>query len=86
MGCPFCCALCAVYCILEWAAVKEPATCPQCKREFSMLYCIRELDGTVTDAMHEESVCLLQRALWAQRRPLVGLQCLVDVLSDRAVE
>ncbi|CAD7698658.1 unnamed protein product [Ostreobium quekettii] len=60
-----------VYCILEWASVKEPATCPQCKREFSVLCCLRELDGTVTDGLHEESVCMLQRALWVQRRPAV---------------
>lgn len=49
-----------------------------------MLYCLRKLDGTVLDDMQEESVCMLQRALWAQRRakPRCGLEDADPALSE----
>ncbi|PNH04861.1 hypothetical protein TSOC_008946 [Tetrabaena socialis] len=53
-----------VNCILQWAACKEAAWCPQCKHPFNYLYCHRQLDGTLSDAPVEESVCLLKRATW----------------------
>ncbi|KXZ43222.1 hypothetical protein GPECTOR_97g760 [Gonium pectorale] len=55
-----------VHCILQWAVVKEQtaASCPQCKAPFNYIFCHRLLDGTLSDAPVEESVCLLKRASW----------------------
>lgn len=52
----------AVHCILQWAMCKE--WCPQCKKPFDYLLCHRQLDGTLTDFLVEESVVLLKRARW----------------------
>ena len=63
-------------CILAWAVAcgaagvddakrrKEDAPCPQCKAPFATVVTHRRLDGSVTDAPAEESVCLLARARW----------------------
>ncbi|PNW74342.1 hypothetical protein CHLRE_13g604750v5 [Chlamydomonas reinhardtii] len=53
-----------VNCILQWAVQKEAPWCPQCKKPFNYLYTHRLLDGTLSDAPCEESVCLLKRATW----------------------
>ncbi|KAG2484687.1 hypothetical protein HYH03_016516 [Edaphochlamys debaryana] len=53
-----------VNCILQWAQCKEAPWCPQCKAPFNYLYTHRLLDGTLSDAPVEESVCLLKRAQW----------------------
>eukprot|EP00884_Botryococcus_braunii_P000622 jgi/Botrbrau1/10560/Bobra.0343s0008.2 len=58
-------------CILTWAKLKEPHTCPQCKNPFSYLLMYRRLDGTLTDFPEEESVCLLKRAQWLTDRSQV---------------
>lgn len=54
--------LCAVNCILQWSLCKE--WCPQCKHPFDYLLTHKQLDGTVTDFLTEESVVLLKRARW----------------------
>eukprot|EP00270_Netrium_digitus_P009544 TRINITY_DN2905_c0_g1_i1.p1 TRINITY_DN2905_c0_g1~~TRINITY_DN2905_c0_g1_i1.p1 ORF type:complete len:328 (+),score=63.26 TRINITY_DN2905_c0_g1_i1:262-1245(+) len=51
-------------CILQWASYKSVPWCPQCRLPFSSLYVYRTLDGSLSDAMVEESVCLLLRATW----------------------
>eukprot|EP00878_Enallax_costatus_P001092 GHUV01001229.1.p1 GENE.GHUV01001229.1~~GHUV01001229.1.p1 ORF type:complete len:474 (+),score=182.08 GHUV01001229.1:261-1682(+) len=51
-----------VHCILQWAMCKE--WCPQCKKPFDYLLTHRQLDGTLTDYLTEESVVLLKRARW----------------------
>lgn len=38
--------------------------CPQCKKPFDYLLTHRQLDGTLTDYLAEESVVLLKRARW----------------------
>jgi hypothetical protein len=53
---------CAVNCILQWSLCKE--WCPQCKHPFDYLLTHKQLDGTVTDFLTEESVVLLKRARW----------------------
>ncbi|KAG2432328.1 hypothetical protein HYH02_013048 [Chlamydomonas schloesseri] len=53
-----------VNCILQWALQKEAPWCPQCKKPFNYLYTHRLLDGSLSDAPCEESVCLLKRATW----------------------
>ncbi|GMH35597.1 hypothetical protein BSKO_03465 [Bryopsis sp. KO-2023] len=53
-----------VYCLIQWSAVKDPCNCPQCKRKMESILCFRQLDGTVTDDMREEGLCLLRRANW----------------------
>mmetsp|Transcript_36029 Transcript_36029/g.92083 ORF Transcript_36029/g.92083 Transcript_36029/m.92083 type:complete len:293 (-) Transcript_36029:132-1010(-) len=54
-----------VGCILKWSLVKEDkVTCPKCKAPFNFLYTYRALDGTLNDFPQEESVVLLQRAVW----------------------
>lgn len=53
-----------VTCILRWASYKTEPWCPQCRLPFSFLYVYRALDGTLSDYMFEESVCLLLRAFW----------------------
>lgn len=59
-----CCVVlpCAVNCILQWSLCKE--WCPQCKHPFDYLLTHKQLDGTVTDFLTEESVVLLKRARW----------------------
>jgi hypothetical protein len=52
----------AVNCILQWALCKE--WCPQCKKPFDYLLCHKQLDGTLSDFLVEESVVLLKRARW----------------------
>jgi hypothetical protein len=47
---------------LQWALCKE--WCPQCKHPFDYLLTHKQLDGTVTDFLTEESVVLLKRARW----------------------
>ena len=63
-------------CILAWAVAcgaagvddakrrKDDAPCPQCKAPFATVLTHRRLDGSVTNAPAEESVCLLARARW----------------------
>ncbi|KAF6262126.1 hypothetical protein COO60DRAFT_1282794 [Scenedesmus sp. NREL 46B-D3] len=51
-----------VNCILQWALCKE--WCPQCKKPFDYLLCHKQLDGTLSDFLVEESVVLLKRARW----------------------
>eukprot|EP00775_Hariotina_reticulata_P008645 gene8645-8826_t len=51
-----------VHCILQWATCKE--WCPQCKKPFDYLLTHRQLDGTLSDYLVEESLCLLKRARW----------------------
>jgi len=51
-----------VNCILQWSLCKE--WCPQCKHPFDYLLTHKQLDGTVTDFLTEESVVLLKRARW----------------------
>ncbi|WIA32546.1 hypothetical protein OEZ86_003355 [Tetradesmus obliquus] len=51
-----------VNCILQWALCKE--WCPQCKQPFDYLLCHKQLDGTLSDFLVEESVVLLKRARW----------------------
>ncbi|KAI5082235.1 hypothetical protein GOP47_0001978 [Adiantum capillus-veneris] len=58
-----------VTCILRWASYKTEPWCPQCRLPFSSLYVYRALDGSLSDYMFEESVCLLLRAFWF--KPLV---------------
>ncbi|MCO5568497.1 hypothetical protein L7F22_022196 [Adiantum nelumboides] len=58
-----------VTCILRWASYKTERWCPQCRLPFSFLYVYRALDGSLSDYMFEESVCLLLRAFWF--KPLV---------------
>lgn len=53
-----------VTCILHWASYKNQPWCPQCRLPFSFLYVYRALDGSISDYMFEESVCLLLRAFW----------------------
>lgn len=53
-----------VTCILRWASYKTEPWCPQCRLPFSFLYVYRALDGSLSDYMFEESVCLLLRAFW----------------------
>lgn len=72
---PFsCCDTCrpTVNCILQWAVQKEAPWCPQCKKPFNYLYTHRLLDGTLSDAPCEESVCLLKRATWFVEHVKVG--------------
>eukprot|EP00198_Chlamydomonas_reinhardtii_P009790 XP_001699127.1 predicted protein [Chlamydomonas reinhardtii] len=61
-----------VNCILQWAVQKEAPWCPQCKKPFNYLYTHRLLDGTLSDAPCEESVCLLKRATWFVEHVKVG--------------
>lgn len=56
------CLLLAVNCILQWSLCKE--WCPQCKHPFDYLLVHKQLDGSVTDFLTEESVVLLKRAHW----------------------
>ena len=49
-------------CILQWSLCKE--WCPQCKHPFDYLLTHKQLDGTITDFLTEESVVLLKRARW----------------------
>ncbi|MCO5551319.1 hypothetical protein L7F22_004820 [Adiantum nelumboides] len=58
-----------VMCILRWAFYKTEPWCPQCRLPFSFLYVYRALDGSLSDYLFEESVCLLLRAFWF--KPLV---------------
>mmetsp|Transcript_20717 Transcript_20717/g.36967 ORF Transcript_20717/g.36967 Transcript_20717/m.36967 type:complete len:292 (-) Transcript_20717:299-1174(-) len=54
-----------VGCILKWSLIKEDkVTCPKCKSSFHSVYTYRSLDGTLNDFPQEESVVLLQRAVW----------------------
>lgn len=61
-GCGCCLLPLAVNCILQWSLCKE--LCPQCKHPFDYLLTHKQLDGTVTDFLTEESVVLLKRARW----------------------
>ncbi|KAK9221232.1 hypothetical protein WN944_009658 [Citrus x changshan-huyou] len=61
-------AYCAT-CILRWASYVRNPTCPQCKHPFEFLHVHRSLDGSISDYMFEESVCLLLRATWF--KPLI---------------
>eukprot|EP00897_Mesotaenium_endlicherianum_P000148 jgi/Mesen1/10133/ME000075S09634 len=53
-----------VTCILSWATHLDSPWCPQCRSHFSTLHTYRSLDGSLSDSMVEESVCLLLRAHW----------------------
>ncbi|CAI5999481.1 unnamed protein product [Closterium sp. NIES-64] len=53
-----------INCILQWASYKTHPWCPQCRLPFSSLYLYKTLNGSVSDFMLEESVCLLLRAPW----------------------
>lgn len=53
-----------VNCILQWASYKSYPWCPQCRLPFESLYLYKALDGSLSDFMLEESVCLLLRASW----------------------
>lgn len=66
-------AYCAT-CILQWAACKTVPWCPQCRTPFSSLYLYKTLDGSLSDIMVEECVCLLLRASWfkPQNSPAVA--------------
>lgn len=57
-------------CILQWSLCKE--WCPQCKHPFDYLLTHKQLDGTVTDFLTEESVVLLKRARWFEEYMRVG--------------
>lgn len=57
-----------VYCIIQWSTTRDPCSCPQCKRKFDTILCFRQLDGTVTDHLHQEGLCLLRRANWYQAK------------------
>lgn len=61
-----------VTCILRWASYKTEPWCPQCRLPFSFLYVYRALDGSLSDYLFEESVCLLLRAFWF--KPLVVVE------------
>lgn len=65
-GCEHCYC---VTCILRWASYKAEPWCPQCRLPFSFLFVYRRLDGSLSDFLLEESVCLLLRAFWF--KPLV---------------
>jgi hypothetical protein len=67
--CVNCCP--AVNCILQWALCKE--WCPQCKKPFDYLLCHKQLDGTLSDFLVEESVVLLKRARWFDDHMRVSL-------------
>jgi hypothetical protein len=66
-----------VNCILQWSMVKE--CCPQCKQPFDYLLTHKQLDGTLTDYLAEESVVLLKRARWFEEylrvRACVRVSC-----------
>lgn len=51
-------------CILQWCSYKTYPWCPQCRTPFSSLVLFKLLDGSLSDSMVEESVCLLLRAPW----------------------
>jgi hypothetical protein len=70
-GCVNCCCP-AVNCILQWALCKE--WCPQCKKPFDYLLCHKQLDGTLSDFLVEESVVLLKRARWFDDHMRVSMQ------------
>ncbi|CAI5480830.1 unnamed protein product, partial [Closterium sp. Yama58-4] len=53
-----------INCILQWASYKTYPWCPQCRLPFSSLYLYKNIDGSVSDFMLEETVCLLLRAPW----------------------
>eukprot|EP00850_Spirogloea_muscicola_P017260 SM000146S00980 [mRNA] locus=s146:206830:208337:- [translate_table: standard] len=59
-----------ITCILRWATYKEHPWCPQCRLPFSFLYSYRTLNGSLSDVMVEESICLLLRATWFSQLPL----------------
>lgn len=69
----------AVHCILHWATFKE--WCPQCKKPFDYLLTHRQLDGTLTDYLTEESVVLLKRARWFEDH--VKVSSIVEALANQ---
>ena len=54
------------FCILRWSLHRESPWCPQCKQPFTILLTYRDLEGSLHDFPHEESVVLLKRARWFQ--------------------
>ncbi|GAQ82783.1 Zinc finger RING-type domain containing protein [Klebsormidium nitens] len=56
-----------INCILRWATFHTTPWCPQCRLPFTKLYTYKTLDGSLSDVMLEESVCLLLRATWYVR-------------------
>lgn len=67
-------------CILQWSLCKE--WCPQCKHPFDYLLIHKQLDGTVTDFLTEESVVLLKRARWFEEYMRVGGLCELSAAVD----
>merc|ERR1711977_230811 len=58
-----------IHCILKWVLKKQEtgtgAQCPICRTPFDTLCTHRYLDGTLSDTLVTEHVCLLLRADWA---------------------
>lgn len=66
---------------MQWSLCKE--WCPQCKHPFDYLLTHKQLDGTVTDFLTEESVVLLKRARWFEEYMRVGAHTwLVQVAAE----
>lgn len=47
---------------------RPPPRLAQCKTNFSYVFCYKQLDGSLSDGLLEESLCLLMRASWRADR------------------